>query len=406
MTSPLLGQFASSAGASLVSLLIPPVPECLRSARSLNELNKLAREMMLSKGEGEGMEVDGVGNGNGNGGECSSIITLVENDSSSTSDGKEVQVGIPGEGKMIEDTTITTTRTTRSQSCGSKRPLPHLVLPTGSSEEEKRRKVNDETEEDTAMVVADAVSTGVIQPLPISSSPSPSTSSTSPTPAIPQSSTGQPQSVVGEVFGHIVKTSDTHPIIISPFFPSDLLPILQSHLLPPSIGSTPILLKSDIDVPALLLAQGTGQVVPSPLSSTIFGSSSSLNLQLSRSLSNGSNGIYGMLGLGSKSKLDNKPKLGNLLLSSCPGKRLRMGGPVKGRGPVCRDLKTDLRRIRDEGVGCLVWCVSFPLFLLLVGGIVVDAYFSCLDDTELTLLGTPWETYRDIANELGLDIIR
>lgn len=32
--------------------------------------------------------------------------------------------------------------------------------------------------------------------------------------------------------------------------------------------------------------------------------------------------------------------------------------------------------------------------------------FSCLDDAELTLLGTPWESYRGIANEIGLDIIR
>jgi hypothetical protein len=31
---------------------------------------------------------------------------------------------------------------------------------------------------------------------------------------------------------------------------------------------------------------------------------------------------------------------------------------------------------------------------------------SCLDDAELLLLGTPWETYRDVANELGLDIVR
>jgi hypothetical protein len=50
-------------------------------------------------------------------------------------------------------------------------------------------------------------------------------------------------------------------------------------------------------------------------------------------------------------------RLGNLLLSSCPGKRLRMDGPVKGRGPVCRDLRADMRRIKGEGVGAIVWCV-------------------------------------------------
>lgn len=31
---------------------------------------------------------------------------------------------------------------------------------------------------------------------------------------------------------------------------------------------------------------------------------------------------------------------------------------------------------------------------------------SCLDDEELELLGVPWETYRDVAAETGLDVIR
>lgn len=48
-------------------------------------------------------------------------------------------------------------------------------------------------------------------------------------------------------------------------------------------------------------------------------------------------------------------KVGNFLLSSCPGKKVRLTGPVKGRGAICRDLKVDLERIRGLGVGCVVW---------------------------------------------------
>lgn len=31
---------------------------------------------------------------------------------------------------------------------------------------------------------------------------------------------------------------------------------------------------------------------------------------------------------------------------------------------------------------------------------------SCLDDPELALLGVPWETYSQIALEIGLDVVR
>jgi hypothetical protein len=64
-------------------------------------------------------------------------------------------------------------------------------------------------------------------------------------------------------------------------------------------------------------------------------------------------------------------KLGNMLLSSCPGKKgkvhatisfviltlhtVRLGGPVKGRSAVRRDLGTDLKRIWQGGVRCIIW---------------------------------------------------
>ncbi|KAI0000561.1 protein-tyrosine phosphatase-like protein [Russula vinacea] len=79
------------------------------------------------------------------------------------------------------------------------------------------------------------------------------------------------------------------------------------------------------------------------------------------------------------------PALGNLYLSSCPGKKVRLTGPVRGRGAICRDLKQDLRRIKALGVGCIV---------------------CCLDDEELEILGASWPDYSQAAQELGLDILR
>lgn len=65
--------------------------------------------------------------------------------------------------------------------------------------------------------------------------------------------------------------------------------------------------------------------------------------------------------------------LGNMFMSSCPGKKgmdsftvnksrlfilfvsVRLKGPVKGRSGVCRDLYADLQRMKDLAVGCVVW---------------------------------------------------
>ena len=48
-------------------------------------------------------------------------------------------------------------------------------------------------------------------------------------------------------------------------------------------------------------------------------------------------------------------RLGNFFLSSCPGKKVRLQGPVKGRGTICRDVRADLARVRDLGVKCVIW---------------------------------------------------
>ncbi|TFK75309.1 phosphatases II [Pluteus cervinus] len=77
--------------------------------------------------------------------------------------------------------------------------------------------------------------------------------------------------------------------------------------------------------------------------------------------------------------------LGNLFLSSCPGKKVRLDGPVRGRGGVCRDLAADLMRFKELGVGCIV---------------------CCLDDHELDFLGSPWPAYEKNARQIGIDVLR
>lgn len=79
------------------------------------------------------------------------------------------------------------------------------------------------------------------------------------------------------------------------------------------------------------------------------------------------------------------PQIGNFLLSSCPGKKVRLTGPIKGRGAICRSLPQDLARIRSLGVGLII---------------------NCLDDVELEFLGAPWPQYVETAQSLGLDVLR
>lgn len=281
------------------------------------------------------------------------------------------------------------TRTQRAQSCGSKRPIPSTRC-SADGEEEKRRKVRPvappttpsgfdpmctatmEVEEavDEAMVVEEAVDNGVIMPATQTqsqnqshtgesrlktgrgkgmSSSVPDLSKTYPhsesaTTYPPQRQQQPEQSNSRDlypppaVFGVVVKTSESHPIIISPFFPKDLLGILAEHLVLPLGGARkPLLLGSKLDVPSLLLSYSPG--MPFPSSGSMRNQSQSTQTQPVSNLC----------------QAPRVPALGNLLLSSCPGKRLRMEGPSKGRGPVCRDLATDLKRIKGEGVGCLVW---------------------------------------------------
>ncbi|KAJ1327188.1 hypothetical protein BSLG_010530 [Batrachochytrium salamandrivorans] len=77
---------------------------------------------------------------------------------------------------------------------------------------------------------------------------------------------------------------------------------------------------------------------------------------------------------------------GNLCLSSCPGKKVRLTtGPVDGRAAVCRDLESDFERIASAGVQTVV---------------------CCLCDEELMLLGAPFNEYLDAAHAWGITVIR
>ncbi|CEI98555.1 hypothetical protein RMCBS344292_12662 [Rhizopus microsporus] len=76
---------------------------------------------------------------------------------------------------------------------------------------------------------------------------------------------------------------------------------------------------------------------------------------------------------------------GNLCLSSCPGKKVRLSGPVRGRASINRDLDADLSRMKSFGITLIV---------------------CCLDDYEMELLGSPWPKYREIAAKNDIKVLR
>ncbi|KAJ8322886.1 hypothetical protein O5D80_008410 [Batrachochytrium dendrobatidis] len=77
---------------------------------------------------------------------------------------------------------------------------------------------------------------------------------------------------------------------------------------------------------------------------------------------------------------------GNICLSSCPGKKVRLTtGPVDGRAVVNRDIKSDFQRIASMGVRAVV---------------------CCLYDEELALLGSPFNEYLETVHSLNITFIR
>ncbi|KAJ7350247.1 protein-tyrosine phosphatase-like protein, partial [Mycena albidolilacea] len=209
-----------------------------------------------------------------------------------------------------------------------------------------------------------------------------------------------------------LKTSSTHPINISTMIPFELLPLISSHLLlssgptvfdipssftldrltatqhhdhtipppppPPSTQTFVTQLRTRSAVSEALKAAISTAVAPAAALPTLHANSSTLSLSLTVTVA-----------------LEEKPApqlppeptftIGNIFLSSCPGKKVRLQGPVKGRSGVCRDLHADMRRMKDLGVGCII---------------------CCLDDAELEFLGAPWHLYERAAKSIGISVLR
>ncbi|KAJ3070406.1 hypothetical protein HDU98_006590, partial [Podochytrium sp. JEL0797] len=77
---------------------------------------------------------------------------------------------------------------------------------------------------------------------------------------------------------------------------------------------------------------------------------------------------------------------GNVALSSCPGKKVRLDtGPVNGRAAINRDLDSDFERLSSLNIKCVV---------------------CCLNDAELSYLGAPFPKYESTAAKYGMGILR
>ncbi len=223
--------------------------------------------------------------------------------------------------------------------------------------------------------------------------------------------------------GAAVKTSDTHPINISPIVPIQLMERLAAGIydrLAPDVrdelgsiasaglagpsqvgkdehaqrqlqGQRLIRAQANIDLAEIVKAEmqaaaaengaggaacGTQEIVP--LSQAQIQAQEALaeaNAKAQAADAANTNGIAA----------PTSSPVGNLYLSSCPGKKVRLTGPVRGRGAICRNLNLDLKRIQEIGVGAII---------------------CCLDDEELAFLGAPWHEYESSADALGLDVIR
>ncbi|GAA5823279.1 hypothetical protein JCM11251_007548 [Rhodosporidiobolus azoricus] len=199
-----------------------------------------------------------------------------------------------------------------------------------------------------------------------------------PSPAAPAPVPTVPGLLPGMVVmnGVAVKTSVSHPINISPLIPPELLPVLSAHLFshtPHADNSTP-----STSSPFFL------RPTPSTDLLTLCDSLSCFPHTLSSE---------------STTTTSTVPQMGNFLLSSCPGKKVRLTladalrpSPTTGstssasRGAICRDVRIDLARARDTQGVRLVIC--------------------CLDDVELAYLGVPWQEYKEAAKDVGVEVVR
>ncbi|KAI8097698.1 protein-tyrosine phosphatase-like protein [Halteromyces radiatus] len=142
----------------------------------------------------------------------------------------------------------------------------------------------------------------------------------------------------------VPKTSISHPINISWLLPNDFLPLLTYCDLPEQLDVY------DLTDPVIYQ-----QLLPLLEQAIQHGQQQSL------------------------------PVMGNLALSSCPGKKVRLTGPVRGRAAINRDLDLDFTRMRSFGITTIV---------------------CCLEDTELDYLGATWKKYAASAKKYGLHVLR
>ncbi|KAJ7755692.1 protein-tyrosine phosphatase-like protein [Mycena maculata] len=201
-----------------------------------------------------------------------------------------------------------------------------------------------------------------------------------------------------------LKTSSTHPINISPIIPFELIPLISSHLML-SAGPTLFDIPLSFALDRLTAAQHHHHTIPPlppppppdrhpgyPVSEALR---AAIDTDVAPSLPtfHPNSSILSLSDPALDEKANSIPypppeppfTIGNIFLSSCPGKKVRLQGPVKGRSGVCRDLHADLRRVKDLGVGCLI---------------------CCLDDAELDFLGAPWSLYEPAAKAVGISVLR
>jgi hypothetical protein len=127
------------------------------------------------------------------------------------------------------------------------------------------------------------------------------------------------------------------------------------------------------------------------------------------------------------------PKIGNLFLSSCPGKKVRLNQPVAaiydgmpgtvgndntnggtspeqlygGRSAICRDLRADLTRAKEtQNVGAVVCCLDDQGNVLFAFWSYHSCLMTCPPGLELRYLGAPWEEYCKVSADLGLAVVR
>jgi hypothetical protein len=82
--------------------------------------------------------------------------------------------------------------------------------------------------------------------------------------------------------------------------------------------------------------------------------------------------------------------IGNLYLSSCPGKKVRLNGPIKGRGAICRDLGADLARVKSNGVYLIIWYV-----------IILAATLHATHLRPVVLMMTRWNSWEPHGQNIG-----